>query len=223
MLTKTFLSSLGFVAIRSTFPSELLPCWIETWKEWISWVSSRSFFFSKLQQSCTEQLSLVGLAWGCICMSAPAAGLQELENKQCYMIIVFYFSPSHPGQVGITWRIYLMYNTKPPNPHRVVNISLLVSLSSTKQPNKHAQDLCMCFNVQPAGSWLQVLWSAELMWCMVGLMLLCDRSFLGYNEGRRVFSWKYCSQIPSGQKSISPWEVNEILLLISLGLEPRLC
>lgn len=179
MLTKTFLSSLGFVAIRNTVPSELLPCWIKTWKEWIPWVSSWSFFFSKLQQSCTEQLSLVRPAWGCVCMSTPAAGLQELENKQCYVIIVFYFSHSHPGQVGITLRIYVMHNTKPPNPHKVVNISLLVSLSSTKQPNKHAQDLCICFNVQPAGSWLQVLCSAELI-RVVGSMLLCDRMRWGW-------------------------------------------
>lgn len=74
------------------------------------------FFFSKLQQSCTEQLSLLVPARGCVCTSAPAVGLQELENKQCCRIIFFFLPLPLLAQVGIKLRHCLTSNNKKPKP-----------------------------------------------------------------------------------------------------------
>lgn len=83
-----------------------------------------------------------------------------------------------------------------------------------KQSNKHAQDLCMCFNVQPAGSWfapLQTPRTAELMLYAVGSTLPCDCRFAAVlsdavradelSAENAVVKYRLC------QKSVSPWEV----------------
>lgn len=83
-----------------------------------------------------------------------------------------------------------------------------------KQSNKHAQDLCVCFNVQPAGSWfalLQTPWTAELMLYAVGSTLPCDYcSGAVSSDAVRADEFsaenavvKYCLC----QKTTSPWEV----------------
>lgn len=66
----------------------------------------------------------------------------------CDLFVLFSLSALSPGRNQIEKLADL--NKKPPNLHKMVNISLLISFA-------YAQDLCMCFNVQAAGSWLTPL------------------------------------------------------------------
>lgn len=136
------------------------------------------------------------------------------ENKQCYVIILFHFSlsPPRPGRNKIE-KLPDLQQKKTPKLTQG-SISLLLSFSSTKQPNKHAQDLCVCFNVQPAGSrfaLLQMLWTAELMLYVVGSTLPCDCPF-GAVSSDAVWAGEFSAEnavvkYSLCQRSISPWEV----------------
>lgn len=140
--------------------------------------------------------------------------LAGVGRTSCVMwSFCFIFPPPLLGQVGIKLRNYLTYNNKKPKLSQG-SISLLLSFSSTKQPNKHAQDHCVCFNVQPAGSQLallQMLWTAELMLYVLGSTLPCDCPF-GAASSDAVWAGEFSAEnavvkYSLCQRSISPWEV----------------